>query len=74
MVETIQEVLESNTSKVYILESNESVEITPDLAKKIATVHDSLNTENQRKLRYLVTKDSENFTRMAQFCTYKCEE
>jgi hypothetical protein len=74
IIHVLSEAIRLNTSKIYILESNEEITISYETAKQLASVHDQLNYENQLRMRYLLSQNAKTFKLIEDFCRKNSED
>lgn len=74
ILHVLSEILRLNFSKIYILESNEEIEISQQTAKQLISVHDQLNSENQLRMRYLLSQNAKTFKHIEDFCRKNSED
>ncbi|MBC8442763.1 MAG: hypothetical protein H8D80_01095 [Proteobacteria bacterium] len=67
LVNSLRFVTENNDAVVLELLNGEEVDLTPEDANKINSVHDMLTTENQKEFRNKLIQDEESFNSMVSF-------
>ena len=68
IIPTLQEVTNTGKSVIFEAEDGANIHITPDHAYHLVSVHDSLNRENQQKMRSMMEHSEEDFIKVLTFC------
>jgi len=67
IISSLQEVLKNRKEVLFETKNGSSIHITPEDAYSLVIVHDSLNLNNQIKMRSLLEESGESFFKVLSF-------
>ena len=68
IIPTIVNCIRENAQKEIVLDDGNKIEITPEVAVKLARVHDELNEENRGKFCVMLGNSLTSYKSMLHFC------
>ena len=74
IVSTLQEVLSTENEVIFEAKDGSSIHIEPEHAYTLVSVHDTMNTNNQKKMRDMLEESEESFIRVLTFCDSQFNE
>jgi hypothetical protein len=74
IITSLQEVITYENTLLFETKDGSIIHIGPVDAQNLVTIHDSMNRENQAKMRSLLEESEDDFNKMLTFCHNQIDE
>ena len=74
IISSIQEALDNENGVKFEPKDGTNIHITQEDATNLTSVHDTLNEDNQKKMRALLEESEEDYTKVLNFCNNQFNE
>jgi len=69
IISSLQEVIITEETVSFEAKDGSIIHIEPEIAYDLVAIHDSMNQENQVKMRQLLEESEEDFSKVLSFCS-----
>ena len=74
IISSLQEALSDNSGVEFESKDGTNIHITQKDAVNLTSVHDTLNEDNQKKMRALLESSEDEYTKVLEFCSKQFNE
>ena len=74
IISSLQEALSNNSSVEFESKDGTNIHITQEDATNLTSIHDTLNEDNQKKMRALLDESEEDYVKVLDFCNNQFNE